>query len=102
MSDPDLREEVVGLARELIRFDTSNPPGNETPAAEHLAAYLRGAGVECELLGPDPTRLNLVARIDGDGDRPVADADGPHRRRARRERRLDRPALRRAWCATAG
>ena len=31
MSEPELREEVVGLARELIRFDTSNPPGNETP-----------------------------------------------------------------------
>ncbi len=70
MSDPDLREEVVGLTRELIRFDTSNPPGRETPAAEHLAAYLRGAGVECELVGPDPSRLNLVARIEGDGEGP--------------------------------
>ena len=101
MSDPDLREEVVGLARELIRFDTSNPPGNETPAAEQLAAYLRGAGVECELVGPDPTRLNLVARIEGDGEGPslmlMAHTDvvpaasagwtvGPSR----------------AWCATAG
>ena len=50
---------------ELIRIDTSNPPGGETPAAELLAAYLAKAGVECELVGPDPGRLNLVARLEG-------------------------------------
>ena len=38
MSDSPLRDEVVELARELIRLDTSNPPGNETPAAELIAA----------------------------------------------------------------
>ena len=66
-----LRDEVVELARDLIRVDTSNPPGNETPAAELLAAYLRGAGVEqVELVGPDPARLNLVARIPGAGRGP--------------------------------
>jgi acetylornithine deacetylase/succinyl-diaminopimelate desuccinylase-like protein len=70
MNDSRLREEVVGLAQELIRLDTSNPPGNETPAAELLAEYLRGAGVDCELLGPDPARLNLVARISGNGGGP--------------------------------
>ncbi|MEO8091119.1 MAG: M20/M25/M40 family metallo-hydrolase [bacterium] len=60
-----LQDEVVSLARELIRLDTSNPPGNETPAAELLASYLRDAGAECELIGPDPERLNLVARVAG-------------------------------------
>ena len=66
----DLDDEVVELARALIRVDTSNPPGNETPAAELLAAYLRGAGIEPELIGPDPQRLNLVARIAGRGEGP--------------------------------
>jgi acetylornithine deacetylase/succinyl-diaminopimelate desuccinylase-like protein len=70
MSAPDLREEVIGLAQALIRLDTSNPPGNETPAAELLAEYLAGAGVESELVGPDPERLNLVARIEGSGAGP--------------------------------
>lgn len=65
----DLRAEVLGLARDLIRIDTSNPPGAETAAAELLAGYLRGAGIEAELVGPDPERLNLVARIAG-GDGP--------------------------------
>jgi acetylornithine deacetylase/succinyl-diaminopimelate desuccinylase-like protein len=69
MAAADLRAEVVGLARALVRVDTSNPPGGETAAAEVLAEYLRGAGVEPELVGPDPKRLNLVARIEG-GDGP--------------------------------
>lgn len=69
MSVLDLEAEVVELARELIRVDTSNPPGGETRAAELLASYLRGAGVEPELVGPDPERLNLIARIPG-GDGP--------------------------------
>ena len=70
MSDSALRDEVVELAQALIRLDTSNPPGNETPAAELLAEYLRGAGAECELIGPDPARLNLVARVRGRGEGP--------------------------------
>jgi acetylornithine deacetylase/succinyl-diaminopimelate desuccinylase-like protein len=67
MRETKLRDEVVGLARALIRIDTSNPPGNETPAANLLADYLRAAGIECELAGPDPARLNLIARIAGGG-----------------------------------
>jgi acetylornithine deacetylase/succinyl-diaminopimelate desuccinylase-like protein len=70
MSDDRLRDEVVELARALIRLDTSNPPGNETPAAELVADYLREAGVDSELVGPDPERLNLVARVEGRGDGP--------------------------------
>ena len=70
MSADRIREDVVALTRELIRIDTSNPPGAETPAAELVAEYLRDAGVECELIGPDPARLNLVARVEGRGRAP--------------------------------
>jgi acetylornithine deacetylase/succinyl-diaminopimelate desuccinylase-like protein len=62
--------EVVELLRELIRRDTTNPPGNETAAAEVLRAYLEAAGVECELYARVPERANLVARIRGRGDGP--------------------------------
>jgi acetylornithine deacetylase/succinyl-diaminopimelate desuccinylase-like protein len=65
MSESALRDEVVELARDLIRIDTSNPPGRETPAAELLLDYLSAAGAECELAGPDPERLNLIARVRG-------------------------------------
>jgi acetylornithine deacetylase/succinyl-diaminopimelate desuccinylase-like protein len=68
---PDrLRDEVRELTRELIRIDTSNPPGRESLAAEFLAGYLSEAGVEAELAGPDPERLNLIARIAGAGEGP--------------------------------
>ena len=40
-----LREEVTELLQELIRVDTTNPPGNETAAAELLRAYLEDNGV---------------------------------------------------------
>ncbi len=70
MDDVALRDEVLPLARELIRIDTSNPPGRETPAALHLKEYLEAAGVHCELVARDPDRANLVARIPGTGDGP--------------------------------
>jgi acetylornithine deacetylase/succinyl-diaminopimelate desuccinylase-like protein len=62
--------EVVRLLQELIRLDTTNPPGNETLAAEVLRDYLEGAGVECSLYARAPERANLVARIRGRGDGP--------------------------------
>ncbi len=62
--------EVVQLLQELIRLDTTNPPGNETLAAEVLRDYLEAAGVECELYARTPERANLVARIRGRGDGP--------------------------------
>jgi acetylornithine deacetylase/succinyl-diaminopimelate desuccinylase-like protein len=65
-----LRDEVSELTRELIRIDTSNPPGRESEAAGVLAGWLAEAGVESELAGPDPARLNLVARIPGAGEGP--------------------------------
>src|SRR5438105_756480 len=65
--------EAQQLLRELIRINTVNPPGNELPASEHLAAHLREAGFECELLGAEPSRPNLLARLRANG----AAAAGP-------------------------
>jgi len=67
----DLRTETARLLAELIQIDTTNPPGNETPAAEHLAAYLAEAGVQAELRGRTPERANLIARLRGRGDGPT-------------------------------
>jgi acetylornithine deacetylase/succinyl-diaminopimelate desuccinylase-like protein len=71
MIDHDLRTETAELLAGLIRIDTTNPPGNETAAAEHLAAYLAEAGVEAELRGRAPERANLVARLRGTGGGPT-------------------------------
>jgi len=61
----ELQSEAVELLQRLIRFDTVNPPGNERAAQEYLAEHLREAGFECELLGAEPERPNLVARLPG-------------------------------------
>jgi acetylornithine deacetylase/succinyl-diaminopimelate desuccinylase-like protein len=71
MIDHSLRTETAELLAGLIRIDTTNPPGNETPAAEHLAAYLAEAGITSELRGRSPERANLVARLRGTGDGPA-------------------------------
>jgi acetylornithine deacetylase/succinyl-diaminopimelate desuccinylase-like protein len=64
-----LRGEVTDLLQRLIRVDTTNPPGNETAAAELLREYLEANGLECELIAKVPERANLVARLPG-GDGP--------------------------------
>ena len=66
-----LRDEVTDLLCRLIRVDTTNPPGNETAAAELLREYLGANGVQCELYARVPERANLVARIPGRGDGPT-------------------------------
>jgi acetylornithine deacetylase/succinyl-diaminopimelate desuccinylase-like protein len=70
MATVSLRDEVTELLQELIRIDTTNPPGNETAAAEVLQAYLEDSGAEVELYARIPERANLVARIPGRGDGP--------------------------------
>ena len=67
MSEASLRDEVTDLLQRLIRVDTTNPPGNETAAAELLRDYLETNGVACELIAKVPERANLVARIPGSG-----------------------------------
>jgi acetylornithine deacetylase/succinyl-diaminopimelate desuccinylase-like protein len=70
MDERALRDEAVALARDLIRVDTSNPPGRETAAAVVLQRYLEASGVACELVARDPDRANLIARIPGRGEGP--------------------------------
>ena len=70
MHESDLRDEATGLLRDLLRIDTSNPSGRETPAATLLKSYLEANGVACELVARDPDRSNLIARIPGTGEGP--------------------------------
>jgi acetylornithine deacetylase/succinyl-diaminopimelate desuccinylase-like protein len=65
-------EQVVNTLQNLIRFDTTNPPGNETPCLEYIRDRLAAEGVDATLLESAPGRGNLVARLPGDGtERPL-------------------------------
>ncbi len=66
MNATALRDEVTDLLQRLIQVDTTNPPGNETAAAELLRDYLEANGIACELIARVPERANLIARIPGD------------------------------------
>ena len=67
----DLQDETTALLQRLIRFNTVNPPGAERHLQESLAADLRDAGFEVDLLGAQPDRPNLVARLRGRADGPT-------------------------------
>lgn len=62
--------EATTILQELLRFDTTNPPGNETPCIEHIATILQRDGIEPIVLESAPGRGNLVARLKGDGSLP--------------------------------
>ena len=64
--------ETIERLQTLIRFDTTNPPGNELPLAEYLMEVLEREGISTELLIPTPGRAAVIARIKGNGTgRPV-------------------------------
>ena len=67
-----LEAETVSRLQALIRFDTTNPPGNELPLARYLERALKEEGIETQLLEPSRDRAALIGRIRGNGSkRPV-------------------------------
>jgi acetylornithine deacetylase/succinyl-diaminopimelate desuccinylase-like protein len=58
-----LGEEAVRILQSLLRFNTVNVPGNETPAADYLAGLLRGEGIEAEVIESAPGRGTVAARL---------------------------------------
>lgn len=69
-ADAEMCDHAVDLCQRLLRIDTTNPPGNERPAAEMLATELAAAGLEPRILESAPGRANVVARHAGTGAKP--------------------------------
>ena len=69
-SGPKTVSDPVGLLQRLIRFDTTNPPGNEGECLRYIHNLLAASGLPVRLLGPSPDRPNLAARLEGRGDTP--------------------------------
>ena len=59
--------EAVEHLRALVRIDTTNPPGDERPAADYVAGLCQQAGLEVEVVESAPGRGNVVARMRGTG-----------------------------------
>ena len=64
---PVTDEETLRHFQALIRFDTSDPPGNEKPAADYLRQVLEKEGIPVQTFALEPNRPNLVARLKGTG-----------------------------------
>ena len=60
-------KEPVKLLQNLIRFDTTNPPGNEKDCIGYINKILIDAGFETQLLAKDLNRPNLITHLKGAG-----------------------------------
>jgi acetylornithine deacetylase/succinyl-diaminopimelate desuccinylase-like protein len=64
-----VEQETMQHYQALLRMDTSDPPGNERPAAEYLKQVLNRENIPAELFESEPNRVNLVARLKGNGSK---------------------------------
>lgn len=76
MTEKTELESTARIARDLIRFDTSNygegKARGETEAAEYLGAILEGMGLTTEYVDAAPGRTSVIARVPGaDGTKPA-------------------------------
>lgn len=60
--DPVAQEATDDLVA-YLKIDTTNPPGNETAGANFLKQLLAKDGIPSTLVGSDPNRQSLYARI---------------------------------------
>lgn len=70
MSETPIYQRPAELLQALIRFDTTNPPGNERDCILYICDLLAQAGIESTLIAKDEHRPNLIARIKGRGEVP--------------------------------
>src|SRR5205807_1493174 len=59
--------EAVKFLSDMVKIDTSNPPGNESRAAEYIKSVLTAEDIPAQIYESAPGRGNLVARLKGNG-----------------------------------
>ncbi|MGH9255265.1 MAG: M20/M25/M40 family metallo-hydrolase [Vicinamibacterales bacterium] len=72
VASPDwsrVEDETLRHFQALVRFDTSDPPGNEKPAADYLRQVLEKEGIPVQTFALEPNRPNVVARLKGNGSK---------------------------------
>ncbi len=62
-----VNEEAIRYLKDYIRINTTNPPGNERPAADLLQGILEAEGLKVETYAATPERPNLLCRLKGNG-----------------------------------
>lgn len=62
-------DEAVHFLTELVKIDTSNPPGNEIKAAAYIKSVLDKESIPSQIFESEPGRGNIVARLKGNGSK---------------------------------
>jgi acetylornithine deacetylase/succinyl-diaminopimelate desuccinylase-like protein len=65
----EVHAEALDIFVRYLQIDTSNPPGNEKPAARFLGSLIENEGVTVEYIETAPNREVVVARLAGDGSK---------------------------------
>jgi len=63
----ELLERVTTYLSNLIKINTTNPPGNEIEACHYIESVFRQEGLDCEIVDPGGGRGSMVARLKGSG-----------------------------------
>jgi succinyl-diaminopimelate desuccinylase len=64
-----MNSDAIGLTRELLHFDTVNPPGRERDCARYAGAMLQEAGFSVDYFDYEDGRTSVVARAGGSADK---------------------------------
>ncbi|HEY9753575.1 MAG TPA: M20/M25/M40 family metallo-hydrolase [Oculatellaceae cyanobacterium] len=66
----EVETEVTKILSDLVRINTTNPPGNEMAAAEYVAESLHRDGFDCVVRESAPGRGNVTTRLRGMDGKP--------------------------------
>jgi acetylornithine deacetylase/succinyl-diaminopimelate desuccinylase-like protein len=66
----EIEQEITHFLSDLIRINTTNPPGNETAAANFISQYLSKEGFETQVIESAPGRGSVITRLKGSGEIP--------------------------------
>src|SRR5271170_5970350 len=69
-NEAPLQDRPAELLAALLRFDTTNPPGNEAACIGWIRGLLEELGCEVKIVAAEPDRPSLIARLQGEGTSP--------------------------------
>jgi len=64
-----IEAETLQHFQAVIRLDSTDPPGNERPVADYVKQVLDKEGIPNKVFELEPNRLNVVARLKGNGSK---------------------------------
>src|SRR5436309_10104309 len=64
-----VNEETLRHYQAVIHIDSTDPPGNETRVVDYVKKVLDADGISSIVVGREPGRMNLVARLKGNGSK---------------------------------